>query len=118
LDENGALMTDEADEIEDEREDRLELSETIDSGDDMDDTEFASEERRARRKPWGDTFACHLSVDCAAETDEMCDIAKPIDGRLSMQDAALTAGVLYPVLCGVSFGVGRRPSAGASLFAE
>lgn len=51
MDENGALMTDEADEIEDEREDRLELSETIDSGDDMDDTEFASEERRATGKP-------------------------------------------------------------------
>jgi hypothetical protein len=51
LDENGALMTDEADEIEEEREDRLELSETIDSGDDMDDDEFASEERRATGKP-------------------------------------------------------------------
>jgi hypothetical protein len=45
----GALISDDADEIEDEREDLDdldELSETIDSGDDIDETEFANDDRR------------------------------------------------------------------------
>jgi len=44
----GAFVNDDADEIEDERDDReeLELSETIDSGDDIEDTEVASDDRR------------------------------------------------------------------------
>jgi len=46
LDESGALISDEAEEIEDERDDLDELSETIDSGDDMDETELANEDRR------------------------------------------------------------------------
>jgi hypothetical protein len=46
LDETGALVNDEADEMEDEREDLDELSETMDSGDDMDETEVAKEDRR------------------------------------------------------------------------
>ncbi len=54
LDESGALIRDEADEMEDEREDLVELSETIDSGDDIDETEFASEERRMKGNPCGD----------------------------------------------------------------
>jgi len=37
------------------------------------------------------------------------------EGLLSMKDAALTAGVLNPVLWGVSLGVGNRPKAGAGL---
>jgi len=48
LDERGALTSDEADEIEDEREDRDELSETIDSGEDIDETELANDDRRWR----------------------------------------------------------------------
>jgi len=46
LDEIGALISDEAEEIEDERDDRDEVSETIDSGDDIDETELANEDRR------------------------------------------------------------------------
>ena len=46
LDETGALVNDEADEMEDGREDLDELSETMDSGDDMDETEVAKEDRR------------------------------------------------------------------------
>jgi hypothetical protein len=44
----GALVSDDADEIEDERDDRedVELSETIDSGDDIEDTEVANDDRR------------------------------------------------------------------------
>ena len=45
----GALASDEADEIEDDRETRDE-SETIDSGEDAVDTELASDERRVRLK--------------------------------------------------------------------
>ncbi len=46
LDEIGAPVVDEADEIEDERDDRDELSEIIDSGDDADETELAIDDRR------------------------------------------------------------------------
>ena len=46
LDEIGALIRDEAEEIEDERDDRDEVSETIDSGDDIDETELANDDRR------------------------------------------------------------------------
>jgi hypothetical protein len=44
----GAQVNDEADEIEDEREDRDELSEIIDSGDDIDETELANDDRRCK----------------------------------------------------------------------
>jgi hypothetical protein len=41
-------------------------------------------------------------------------MAKPIDELLpSMWEAALTAGVLNPLICGVKRGVGKRPKAGA-----
>jgi len=46
LDEIGALVNDDADEIEDERDDRDEVSETIDSGEDIEETELANDERR------------------------------------------------------------------------
>jgi len=48
LDEIGALDSDDADEIEDERDDleEVELSEIIDSGDDIEDTDVASDDRR------------------------------------------------------------------------
>lgn len=46
LAEIGALIKPEADEIEDEREDRDDVSETIDSGEDMEETEVANDERR------------------------------------------------------------------------
>ena len=54
MDEIGALIRDEADEIEEEREDLVELSETIDSGEDINETEFAREDRRGKAKPCGD----------------------------------------------------------------
>jgi len=50
----GALVSPDADEMEDERED-LDESETIDSGDDMEETELASDERR-------DTYDCGEAV--------------------------------------------------------
>lgn len=46
LDEIGALVNDDADEIEEEREDRDEASEIIDSGEDIEEIELASEDRR------------------------------------------------------------------------
>jgi hypothetical protein len=46
LDDRGALVSDDADEMEDERDDLDELSETIDSGDDIEETEFANDDRR------------------------------------------------------------------------
>jgi hypothetical protein len=117
LDERGALIPDEADEIEEEREDLEELSETIDSGLDTEETDVANEDRRLRLNPWGDTvvWPCHLSVTCAAHTEEACDIAYPIDEIFNIFDAALTAGVPNPTLCGVNRGVGNRPRAGAGL---
>jgi hypothetical protein len=56
LEERGALIKDEADEIEEEREDldEFELSETIDSGEDIDETELAKEDRRGKVNPCGD----------------------------------------------------------------
>lgn len=42
-------------------------------------------------------------------------MAYPIEDLVKEYGAALTAGVLNPTLCGVSLGVGRRPSAGACL---
>jgi len=46
LDEIGALVKDEAEEIEEERDDRDDVSEIIDSGEDIDETELAKEDRR------------------------------------------------------------------------
>lgn len=46
LDEIGAAISDEAEEIEDERDDLDEVSEIIDSGDDIEETELANEDRR------------------------------------------------------------------------
>jgi hypothetical protein len=46
LDDMCALIRPEADEIEEDRDDRDEESETIDSGEDMDETEFANDDRR------------------------------------------------------------------------
>jgi len=46
LDDRGALISDEAEEIEDERDVRAELSEIMDSGDDIDDVELANDDRR------------------------------------------------------------------------
>jgi len=53
LDERGALIKDEADEIEEEREDlvEFELSDIIDSGEDIDETEVAREDRRGKANP-------------------------------------------------------------------
>jgi hypothetical protein len=48
LDDKGALIGREAEEMEERREDLDEVSEIIDSGDDADDTELASDERRTR----------------------------------------------------------------------
>jgi len=46
LEETGALVNDEAEEIEEERDDLDDVSEIIDSGEDIDDTELANEDRR------------------------------------------------------------------------
>jgi hypothetical protein len=54
LDESGALIKDEADEIDEEREDLVELSETIDSGEDIDETEFAKDDLLGKVNPCGD----------------------------------------------------------------
>jgi hypothetical protein len=54
LDDNGALIRDEAEDMEEEREDLVELSEIIDSGDDIDETEVAKDDRRANVNPCGD----------------------------------------------------------------
>jgi len=64
LDEIGALVRDEAEEIEDERDDRDEVSETMDSGDDIDVTELANDDRRSDTYDWGedDKCGCHLSM--------------------------------------------------------
>jgi hypothetical protein len=84
----GALVSDDADEIEDERDDRedVELSETIDSGDDIEDTEVASEDRRWETYDWGEElkWVCHFSVSWAAQAFEACAIAKLIEDLLSM----------------------------------
>ena len=62
LDETRTLPEDDADETEEDR-DLLELSETIDSGDDIDETDVAKDERRADGSPpIGETLFCHLSV--------------------------------------------------------
>jgi len=42
----GALISDEAEEMEDDLDDRDEVSETIDSGEDIEETELANEDRR------------------------------------------------------------------------
>lgn len=42
----GALISDEAEEIEDDLDDRDEVSEIIDSGDDIEETELANDDRR------------------------------------------------------------------------
>jgi hypothetical protein len=106
-----ALIRPEAEEIEEDRDDRDEESETIDSGEDMDETEFANDDRRWETYDWGEDV-CHLSLIWDAQTLDACAMAKTMEEDLSMQDAALTAGVLNPVW-GVSRGVGRRPRAGA-----
>lgn len=62
MEETGALTTEEADETEEERDDLLELSETMDSGDDTDELEVAKGERRANGTLGGETLVCHLSV--------------------------------------------------------
>ena len=71
LEDNGALISEEADEMEERREDLDEVSETIDSGDDIDDTEVARDDRRSKLKPCGDiVWPGHLSVDWVAQTEE------------------------------------------------
>lgn len=72
LDDSGALISDEADDMDEEREDLVEVSETIDSGDDIEDTDVARDDRRSRLKPCGDKVVCpaHRSVDCEAQTEE------------------------------------------------
>jgi hypothetical protein len=96
---DGALTDDEAEEIEEEREIRDE-SETIDSGEDAVETEFASDERRVK---WliGDEIAegGHRSRDWVAMVHEACAMAKPIEEPFPRrQEAALTAGVLNPLV--------------------
>jgi len=54
LDDNVALIRDEADDMEEERDDLVELSEIIDSGEDIDETEFARDDRRANVNTCGD----------------------------------------------------------------
>lgn len=100
LDETGALVNDEAEEIEDERDDRDEVSETMDSGEDADETEFAKDDRRGKTYGCGDDvgYECHFSATKVAETLEACAIAKLIEDLQSMKEAALTAGVLKPML--------------------
>lgn len=61
LDARGALIRPEAEEIEDERDDRDEVSETIDSGEDIDETELASDDRRRSACAWGEEDS-HFSV--------------------------------------------------------
>jgi hypothetical protein len=63
LDEIGAPINDEADEIEEEREDRDEVSEIIDSGEDIEIEliELANEDRRLEMYDTGEEV-CHLSV--------------------------------------------------------
>jgi hypothetical protein len=46
LDETGAPINDEADEIEDERDEHDVVSEIMDSGDDIEDSELANDDRR------------------------------------------------------------------------
>jgi hypothetical protein len=62
LDEIGALISDEAEEIEDERDDRDEVSEIIDSGDDIDETELANDDRRWEMYDCGEGICCHFSM--------------------------------------------------------
>jgi hypothetical protein len=83
LDEIGALISDDADEIEEERDDRDEVSETIDSGEDIEETELANDDRRLERYDTGEDV-CHLSVACAAQIFEAWAIAKPIEDLPSM----------------------------------
>jgi len=61
LDDMGALVSEDADEIEEERDDRDDVSEIIDSGDDIEDTELAKEDRRWHTYDDGEAV-CHLSV--------------------------------------------------------
>jgi len=61
LDVTGADINDDADEMEEEREDLEELSETIDSGEDIEETEFAKDDRLGKLYPVGDDVA-HFSV--------------------------------------------------------
>jgi hypothetical protein len=115
LDGIGALISEDAEEIEDERDDLDEVSETIDSGDDIEETELANEDRRWETYDCGEEVCCHLSVYWAAQTFEACAIAKLSDGLPSNKEAPLTAGVLNPMLWGVNLGVGNKPRAGAGL---
>jgi hypothetical protein len=62
LDEIGALISDEAEEIEDDLDDREELSEIMDSGEDIEDTELANDDRRWEMYDWGEELGCHFSV--------------------------------------------------------
>jgi len=80
----GALVNDEADEIEDERDDLDELSETIDSGDDIEETEFARDDRRWETYGWGEEVkcGCHFSLSCETQWFDACAMAKPIEEDL------------------------------------
>jgi hypothetical protein len=69
LDAIGALISPEAEEIDDERDDRDEVSEIIDSGEDIEETELAREDRRWSMCGCGDEDG-HLSVACEEQTVE------------------------------------------------
>jgi hypothetical protein len=72
--EAGALIKPEADEIEEERDDRDEVSEIIDSGEDIDETELAKDDRRWQTYDWGEEV-WYFSENWEAQTFEACAIA-------------------------------------------
>lgn len=85
----GALVNDDADDIDDERDERDdldELSDTMESGDDIDETEFAKDDRRWETYDWGEDekCGCHFSFTWAVEILFAWAMAYPIDEDLSM----------------------------------
>lgn len=99
--------------MDDERELR-ERSETIDSGDDIEDTEWASDDRLVSCGYVGDNLDGQRSPRFAPTVQAAWDMARLIaDLEHCETDATPTAGVLYAELCGVSRGVGKSPKTGA-----
>lgn len=84
MDVTGAPAIDDEDEIEEDRDDREEVSETIDSGDDDEETELAKDDRRCITYGCGEDVycGCHFSLACETQAFEAWAIAKLIDDVL------------------------------------
>ena len=109
-------MDDASDEIDDDREERVDVSEIIDSGDDTDEEESVIDGRRANAEkgPWFADLQPQVSTVVLAKL-AFCAwvIAMLIDERAGQSPLALTAGVLKVLTCGVNFGVGNGPIFGS-----